>query len=354
MRKRRRGSVTIRDVARKANVSVATVSRYLNGTAPVSKEVAERLERVMAELNYVPHATARRLAKNRTFTIGLLLTDISGDFFAPLLSGVEAAARENGYDLLVSSSRGPITHARDLALGPHNCDGLLGFTTSIGERCLRFLVQRRFPVVLIHRTPPAGLEIPCVTVENKAASYQIVSHLIEVHGRQRIVFLRGPADHEDSYWREQGYRQALVDHGIPIDERLVATGDFFRRTAYMAIKRLIAQGVDFDGVFSGDDEAAVGVLLALREAGIHVPEDVSVVGFDDQRMSPYLSPPLTTVRAPTEEVGRTATLHLLRLIAGQEVEPLTLLPTEIVIRRSCGCQPSEQSMWEETLWGDRR
>lgn len=347
MARRRRGSVTIRDVARKANVSVATVSRYLNGTAPVSKAVAERLERVMAELNYVPHATARRLAKNRTFTVGLLLTDISGDFFAPLLSGVEAAAREHGYDLLVSSIRGPITHARDLALGPHNCDGLLGFATSIGEKCLRFLVQRKFPVVLIHRTPPAGLSIPCVTVENKAASYQIVSHLIEQHGRRRIVFLRGPTDHEDSYWREQGYRQALVDHGLAVDERLIARGDFYRRTAYMTIKRLIAEGIVFDGVFSGDDEAAVGVLLALHEAGLRVPEDVSVVGFDDQRMSPYLSPPLTTVRAPTAEVGRTATQLLLRLIEGEEVEPLTLLPTQIVIRRSCGCHPDEHPFWEE-------
>ncbi len=221
---RRKGkkSVTIRDVARAANVSVATVSRYINGTAPVSKQVAERLEKVMAELNYIPHATARRLATNRTYTIGLLLTDISGDFFAPLLSGVDMAVRERGYDLLISSTRESAQKVTDLPVGPHNSDGVLVFATSMGEECLRALARQGFPMVLIHRTPPAGVEMPCVTVENKAASFDIVKHLIDVHGRRRIVFLRGPQDHEDSYWREMGCRAALRAHGIPFDPARIA------------------------------------------------------------------------------------------------------------------------------------
>ena len=348
---RRKGkkSVTIRDVARAANVSVATVSRYINGTAPVSKQVAERLEKVMAELNYIPHATARRLATNRTYTIGLLLTDISGDFFAPLLSGVDMAVRERGYDLLISSTRESAQKVTDLPVGPHNSDGVLVFATSMGEECLRALARQGFPMVLIHRTPPAGVEMPCVTVENKAASFDIVKHLIDVHGRRRIVFLRGPQDHEDSYWRERGYREALEASGIEVDPALITSGGFYRRTAYASIKALLAEGIPFDGVFSGDDEAAVGVLIALKEAGLRVPEDVSVVGFDDQRMSPYLSPPLTTVRAPTREVGRVATHHLIDLIEGKEVPPLTLLPTEIVIRHSCGCRPNTPIIGEENL-----
>ncbi len=337
--RKRKSSVTIRDVAKKANVSVATVSRYINGTARVSDEVARRLDQVMKELNYIPHSTARKLATNRTYTIGLMLTDITGDFFAPLLSGVEATARENGYDLLISSAREPHAEVRDLPLGPHNCDGILGFTTSLKDECLRSLREMNFPVVLIHRSPPDGLDIPSVTVENKAASYKLVSHLIEEHGRQRIVYLRGPEGHEDSYWREMGYREALQDHGIPLDESLISNGDFFRRKAYQSIWELLSVGVQFDGVFSGDDEAAVGVLIALKEAGVRVPEEVSVVGFDDQRMSPYLQPPLTTVRAPTEEVGKEAARQLIRLIETGKADPLTLLPTELVIRRSCGCTP---------------
>ncbi len=346
--KAKKSSVTIRDVAQKANVSVATVSRYINGTAPVSEKVARRLEKVMKELNYIPHSTARKLATRKTYTIGLLLTDISGDFFAPLLSGIESAAREKGYDLLISSARESYSQVRALPLGPHNCDGVLGFTTSLGDDCLHSLAKQQFPIVLIHRSSPPDLNIPCVTVENKAASHAIVSHLIEVHGRHRIVFLRGPEGHEDSYWREMGYRDALQDHGLPFDPTLLSTGEFFRRRAYQAIKELLHAGVRFDAVFSGDDEAAVGVLIALKEAGIRVPEDVSVVGFDDQRMSPYLQPSLTTVRAPTEEVGKEAARQLIQLIETGEATPLTLLPTEIVIRRSCGCVVDDRSPLDES------
>ncbi len=344
----KKSSVTIRDVARKANVSVATVSRYINGTAHVSDEVVRRLERVMEELNYVPHSTARKLAIKKTNTIGLLLTDMSGDFFAPLLNGIESMAREGGYDLLISSAREVYSQVRDLPVGPHNCDGVLAFTTSLDDSCLQVLSEMNFPLVLIHRSSPPGLNIPCVTVENKAASYKLVSHLIEEHGRRRIVFLRGPAGHEDSYWREMGYKEALRDHGIPLDELLISAGEFFRRKAYQSIWELLSGGVQFDGVFAGDDEAAVGVLVALKEAGVSVPEEVSVVGFDDQRMSPYLQPPLTTVRAPTAEVGKEAVRQLIRLIETGEADPLTLLPTEIVLRRSCGCDFGADSPLYET------
>jgi DNA-binding LacI/PurR family transcriptional regulator len=330
--------VTIRDVARRAGVSVATVSRYLNQSAPVSDEVASRLEAALSELHYIPHVTARNLATKRTRTIGLLSTDLGGDFFAPLLSGIEAAASENGYFLLISSLRHPRDDRSLPPIGPHNTDGILAFTDSLEGKILRWFNERRFPVVLIHHSPPADLQIPCVTVENKAASRKIIEHLIESHDRKKIIFLRGPANHEDSYWRELGYNEALEAHGIARDPAWIAAGEFNREAAYQSIKRLIASGVEFDAVFSGDDEAAVGVLTALKEMEKRVPEDVSVVGFDDLSMSPYLTPPLTTVRAPTERVGYTATLQLISLIQTGQATLLTLLPTEVIIRRTCGCK----------------
>lgn len=331
-------SVTIHDVARRAGVSVATVSRLLNQTAPVAEETAARVQAAMAELHFVPHATARKLATLKTNTLGLLLTDIQGDFFTPMLSGIESATREAGFDLLISTSgRREPRKAFPLPLGPHNTDGVLVYTNSIEETGLRRYHELGFPMVLIHRSPPAGLDIPCVTVENKDVSRRIVEHLIETHGRRRIAFLRGPATEEDSHWRELGYRAALEAHAIPLDPDLVAPGEFNRHVARDSVSRLLAAGVTFDAVFAGDDEAAVGVLDALREAGQRVPADVSVVGFDDQRLAAYLTPPLTTVRAPTEEVGRVAAQQLLKLIQTGQADPLTLLPTEIVIRRSCGC-----------------
>jgi len=336
MTKSKRFSVTIRDVAREAGVSVATVSRFINHNAPVSDDVADRLQRVMQILHYIPQATARNLATHKTHTIGLLLVDISGDFFAPLLNGIETVTSEAGYDLLISCTR---QRKYPPPLGEQNTDGVLVFADSLDEKGLIEFSTSKFPIVLIHRTPPDPLRIPCVTVENKAASKKIVEHLIVEHGRRRILFLRGPVGQEDSYWRELGYRQAMAMHGVPFDPLLIAPGEFDRNVAGASIHRLIESGIEFDGIFTGDDEAAVGALESLAAAGINVPEDVSVVGFDDQRMSPYLTPPLTTVRAPTDEVGREAAQQLLQLIQGiPPTTSITLLTTEIVIRNSCGCK----------------
>jgi DNA-binding LacI/PurR family transcriptional regulator len=340
-------SVTIDVVAKRANVSVATISRVLNKPAIVAPETIARVRAAIAELKYVPHTAARNLATKKTNTIGLLMADIGGDFFAPLLSGIEAAAREAGFDLLISASVQPAPHGEfPRSLGAHNTDGLLVFADSVGEAGLAQRYEQGLPTVLIHQSPPNSMDIPCVTVENKAASRKIVEHLIEVHGRRRIAFLNGPEGQEDSYWREMGYREALQAHDIPFDPRLVAPGEFDRNVAATSVKSLLGAGVEtpalacsasVDAIFSGDDEAAVGVLEALQTAGKRVPEDVAVVGFDDQRLSAYLVPPLTTVRAPTERVGYAAAQQLVSLIRTGQAERLTLLPTEMIIRRSCGC-----------------
>jgi len=335
---RKTPSVTIFDVAKRAGISPATVSRVLNKTALVAPETVSRVQVAMAELQYVPRTAARSLATRKTNTLGLLLTDIHGDFFVPLLSGIETATSEAGFDLLISTSGRPSPRIEfPRSLGGHNTDGLLIFADSLGEDGLVHCYESGLPIVLIHRSPPNSMDIPCVTVENKAASRKIVEHLIQVHGRRRIAFLKGPERQEDSYWREMGYRDALEAQGIPFDPKLVAPGEFDRDVAATSIKHLLAAGVEMDAIFSGDDEAAVGVLEALQTAGKRVPEDVAVVGFDDQRLSAYLVPPLTTVRAPTERVGYEAARQLVKLTRTGQAERLTLLPTEMIIRRSCGC-----------------
>jgi LacI family transcriptional regulator len=336
---RRSSSITIRDVAQRAGVSVATVSRYINQNVPVSEKLSRRIQQVMDELNYVPQATARHLALRRTQTIGLLVTNLHNDFFAPLLAGIEGAVSENGYNLLVASYRPEYREDYQLPLGLHNTDGVLVFADSLNDEQIRSLYRRRFPMVLVHRTPSDGLNIPFVTVENKAATHRLVDHLITAHGRRRIMLMRGPEQQEDSYWRELGYRAALADHGIRFDEALTLCGSFEREIAYNAMRSFLLDPDHprFDAVFAGDDDAAMGVYSALKEAGLSIPEDISVVGFDDSRMSAFLTPPLTTVRAPTEEVGRVATEQLIGHIRGEKVEAEVLLPTSLVIRQSCGC-----------------
>ena len=314
------------------------MSRFINQNVPVSRGVAETIQQVMLDLNYQPHAAARHLATRRTRTAGLILHNVHTDFFAALLSGIESVVSENQYNLRLATYKSADQLHSQPSIGAHNTDGTLVFADSLGEEHLAQLCRGKFPVVLIHRTPPGHLTIPFVTVENRAATRRIVSHLIEEHDRRSILFLRGPQEQEDSLWRERGYLEALETHGIPFDAALMLDGEFDAQVAYQNIKGFLGQNRrKFDAVFAGNDDAAVGAMIALGEVGLRVPEDVAVVGFDDARLSPYLSPPLTTVRAPTEEVGRTAATFLFNLINGQPVESATLLPTEIIIRRSCGC-----------------
>jgi LacI family transcriptional regulator, galactose operon repressor len=332
-------SVTIRDVAKKAGVSVATVSRYINRNTPVSPKVAKRLDKVMTQLKYVPHAAARNLASRKTRVIGFLLTNIDNDFFAPLLNGAEQIVRKEGYNLLVATYHSDNRDSLAPAIGPHNTDGLLVFADSLPDEELTKLHEGKFPMVLIHRTPPSSLPLPSVTVENKSATYRLVEHLILQHNKRRILFLRGPKQQEDSYWRETGYRAALEAHGIAFDEKLVLIGEFEREIAYAALNQFLNGGeqLTFDAVFAGDDNAAIGVINALTEHGYRVPENIPVIGFDDLRLSAFLTPPLTTVRAPTETVGRVAAEKLFGLLRNETADGVTLLPTEIIIRRSCGC-----------------
>jgi DNA-binding LacI/PurR family transcriptional regulator len=303
----------------------------------VEPQTADRVISSVKKLNYMPRAAARTLASKRTNTIGLLLYNIGGEFYAPLLRGIEAECNQGGFDLLIHSThsirpgnspRGP--------LGEHNTDGLLVFIGALGTDELTRLSESSFPVVLMHQTAPDELEIPSVTIENRRGAQQIVEHLIQVHDRQRIVFLRGPANNEDSAEREKGYRQALRDHHLRLDPALVLSGEYEPDSAYTAMQRLIHAGTGFDAIFTGDDDNAVGVIQALREAGKKMPQQVSVAGFDDSLFARILVPPLTTVHAPIEQVGRTGARQLIRLIHGEQVEKQITLPVEVVIRESCG------------------
>ena len=339
MTRRSSSSVTIRDVAREAGVSVATVSRFINKNAPVSTEVAERVHQVMSQMRYVPHAAARNLASRKTRVIGLLLNNLHNDFFVPLLNGVEAVVRQKGYNLIVATYHANSREHMQPPIGPHNTDGLLVFSDGLVDDDLASLNSKGFPMVLVHRTPPPDVPIPSVTVENIEITRLLVDHLIKVHGKKRILFLRGPIHQEDSARREAGYRAALQENGIAVDENLILNGDFERDIAYTVMNEFLGKNkqIAFDAVFTGDDDAAIGVLKSLHEHGVRSPDDVAVIGFDDLGFAPFLNPPLTTVRAPTERVGKIATERLFGLLENHPSEEVIILPTEIIFRRSCGC-----------------
>jgi LacI family transcriptional regulator len=330
---------TIVDVAKHAGVSIATVSRVLNKTAPVQEDTAVRVLAAVEALRYHPKTAARILARQKTDTIGLLLPVIGGDFFAEMLQGIERGVLEGGYDLLIHSTFAGVKPNAVFkhVLGEHNTDGLIIFSDSLDEKELHRFHDIDFPIVLLHRSSPDGLNIPCVTVENKNGARSMVEHLIEVHGKQRIVFLRGPDGHEDSKWRELGYMQALERHGIPFDPELVEMGNFNSQDAQEAMQRLLNRGVKFDAVFAGDDDSASGALGMLKTAGVRVPQDIALAGFDNSPFAYSLTPPLTTINAHIQQAGYAAAQQLVRLLQTGQADPITLLPTELVIRRSCGC-----------------
>jgi DNA-binding LacI/PurR family transcriptional regulator len=311
----------------------------INQSGPVAEQTAARVHTAITELNYTPHAAAKGLASGKMHALGLITDLISVPFFAPLLQGIESAAREAGFDLLIHCTQREANPEPGFRrpLGPHNADGLLVFAGALKDAELSYLHANGFPTVLLHQAPPNSLDMPCVTFENQASARKLVEHLIQAHGYRRIAFLRGPESQEDSYWRERGYREALNAHEIGFDPALVGMGGVKGCEAQASVEAWLREDEPIDAVFAWDDDSALEVIYALQQAGKRVPEDIAVAGFDDIHLAHYLAPPLTTVRVPVEQAGREAVRQLVRLIEDGHAEPVTLLPTELVIRRSCGC-----------------
>jgi DNA-binding LacI/PurR family transcriptional regulator len=254
------------------------------------------------------------------------------------VAGLEEVLKENGYNLLIATFPTDLNDIVAPPIGPHNTDGVVVFSNTLNEKRLAEWYRMQFPMILVHRTPPASLSIPSVNVENKISSHKLVDHLIEAHGRNKIVFVRPPGYQEDAHYRELGYKAALKAHSITYDPRLIIGGKYDRRIACQAMENFLSNNPpSFNAVFAGDDDLAVSIISALQNVGLNVPGDVAVVGFDDQRFASLLVPALTTIHAPTEEVGRVAGQQLLRLLQGQPADQETILPTNIIIRQSCGC-----------------
>ncbi|MCE1252041.1 MAG: LacI family transcriptional regulator [Anaerolineae bacterium] len=332
-------SVTIRDVARLAGVSVATISRYLNQTVPIAPETAELVHQAMLTLNYVPDLAARHLASRRTHNIGFLTHSMRGLYMATLLEGIEKTVRGAGYNLMVSTYR-PDESEYDrpvFPLGRHNVDGLLVFTGTLTEAELWSLYRQNLPLVLIHQDAPQEMQIPSVTLQNRQAACEVVEHLIVNHGCENIVFVSGLQDQQDAVQRRQGYQDALKKHGLPFNAEFIIPGDFDRETSFKAFKNFLKLALPMQAVFAADDESAAGVYEATREAGLRIPQDVRVIGFDDQIFSNYLSPALSTVQAPTETAGRLAAEKLLEWIRFGRIAASTSLSGRALYRRSCGC-----------------
>jgi LacI family transcriptional regulator len=316
---------TIRDVARRAQLSVATVSRALNGFENVSEQARERITAAVAELGYVPHAGARSLSLARNNAIGVVLPDLHGEFFSEFVRGMDREASRRGYLLLLSNLHaGGQQAANALRAMRGRVDGLIVMAPHLGADELSAALPKGLPSILINTRAGAG-EHPSIHLDNAAGVRAVVDHLASL-GRRRLVHIAGPADNIDAQERETAFREAVATHGL--DGRVVA-GNFETESGEAAIRRLLADGIEFDAVFAANDNMAIGALEALRAAGKRVPEEIAVVGFDDIPLARHVE--MTTVRVRIAELGERA---LQRLVDGliKESGGDELHAPELVIR----------------------
>ncbi|WP_034388759.1 LacI family DNA-binding transcriptional regulator [Deinococcus sp. YIM 77859] len=325
-------TVTLTQVARAAGVSASTVSRILNGSANVSAEKREAVERTLARLNYRPNVLARGLASGRTMSIGVLTQDISSPFYGEALRGIEQGLKGSSYLPLFMSGHWHAeeeTEAIDLLLA-RKVDALLILGSVMPDEQLRE-VACRVPLVALGRFLPE-LAGQCLRVDNRQGAYLATRHLIEM-GHRSIAHIAGLASHRDAQDRLSGYRAALEEAGIGFDPGLVLEGDFLEHSGFLATTRLVEGRQLFTAIFAANDQMAYGARLALHRKGLRVPEDISLVGFDDLAGSMYTSPPLTTVRQPIHDMGFAATQCVLRMLAGQ-APSLPPFQVELIIRES--------------------
>ena len=329
---------TIDDVSKRAGVSRSTVSRVVADNGYVSEEKRRAIQKAIAELGYRPNTLAQALRSNRSNMIGAVVVDVGTPYFANMVYGLQRATRKAGKALLVSSGYADQDEeARAIIeLVDRSCDGIVLYL----ERPLRpdvaeILRQARIPVVTIGRKDDAVAR-GAVTLDNFGGARAAMNFLIE-QGHRRIVHLSGQADFGDTVARLEGIAAALAEHGMSMADITVVSGIFHQDFGYSATMDLLDQGHDFTAIFAADDDMAAGVLLALRHAGKSVPDDVSVIGFDDAFHARHLWPPLTTIRQPIDEIGETAADLLLRLLG--EPGPGTLqniIGTALVVRDSVG------------------
>jgi LacI family transcriptional regulator len=348
-------NVTIKDVALAAGVSIATVSRVLNDKGPIREETRERVKRAAARLAYVPHGGARSLITRRTGTVGVLLPDIHGDFFSELIRGVDTALRPHGYHLLVASSYG-VGREGEAALRAlrGRVDGLIIMSPDLEPLTLRAHVPEPLPVVMLNCLVKDAL-VDSISIDNFGGALAMTRHLLGI-GHSRIAFIEGPPGNHDAGERLRGYREALRAAGLDPGPELVLEGDFSEEAGYRAGTLALALEPRLDAIFAANDGMAVGVLLALHEAGVRAGEEIGLAGFDDIPIARFLSPALTSVQVPIAALGARATERLLVAIneGGDHERRHEVLATSLVVRQSCGAAAGQSWASKRSRAGEAR
>lgn len=336
--------MTLQQVSEYAGVSIATVSRVVNNNPRVSPATRARVERAIRQLNYAPSFAGRTLAKQSTDMLGVIFPNLDAGFFAEVLKGINEEAAKQEYHLMVAFGHGPADEIKLVRqyVSQRRVDALVVMNLDLPDRFLSELAEHPVPVVALDR-PAHEQRITAICLDNASGAKTGMQHLLVDHGYQRIAVLTGPNDSYDSQHRLAGCLQAVREAGRPKDFLSIWPGDFTEQSGYDAVDLHCREnGAAPQAIFALNDPMALGAIACLREHGLRVPEDVAVVGFDDVPMARHLG--LTTVRIPMMEMGRLAVRAALARIRKTVLpEKITRpLPTQLVVRRSCGCVGHEK------------
>ncbi len=342
----RKKPATLSDIAATIGVAPMTVSRVVNKSGYVSEEMRERVLQAVAEMNYRPNGLARSLKRQRTETVGLVLGDISNPYSTEIANAVREGLSAGGFNLFICISEH--SAKEDIAafdsLVDHNVDGIIVATRSNkeGDERLAGIADRYIPVVVVGRDFHHD-QVDSIAADNFSGGYEATQHLIDL-GHKRIAFIGASFNDRANLKRLQGYLAALTKHDIPIDERLItgkketaseSPGYSTEKIGYEGMKRLLSLPNRPTAVFARNDFTAVGAMTAVKEAGLAIPRDIAVVGFDDTPLALHTLPPLTTVRQPMRLQGQLAAELLLRRIKNREIETENrVLECELIVRQS--------------------
>lgn len=337
---------TIYEVARRAGVSIATVSRVQHGLQPVAAPTRDRVRRAIDELDYRPSTLGRSLARGRHDAIGIVFPDLSGPYYSAVILGYEEASAADGRSVLIlgTHSRGRV-EAQVAALADR-VDGIVVLGRTVGDALVADLADRGLPTVVLARPAPGGAD--SIRTESRSTAAALTRHLVE-HGHRRFAFLGDPTASSDAAERWHGFRDALRQADVPRPATAVRCG--YRETdGRDAARRLLRGRSRPTAIVAANDEVAMGVLDAARTAGLSVPGDLALSGWDDIPVARHLAPPLTTVRQPMEELGRRAAGLLHERLTGTRTVPRhEVLPTELVVRSSCGCSGIDHGIPEGSV-----
>ncbi len=328
---------TIKEVAARADVSSATVSHVINHTRYVSETVREQVERAMRDLGYRPNALARSLRSGETHTLGLILPDSANPFFAEFGHAIETAAFERGYSIILCNTENDLEKERVYTevLENKQVDGMVFVASGENRAALSLITQKGLPLVVVDRDM-GNLELDTVITDNYQGGFVATQHLLSL-GHRLIACITGPSHLTPSAERVTGYRAALLQANIPVDETLILRGDFHASSGYANGLQLLQRLPRPQAIFACNDMMAIGVIRAASQLGLRIPQDISVVGFDNIELGAYITPPLTSVAQPKPAIGQLAINLLLDRIQNPALpRRRNVLPVQLVLRESTG------------------